>query len=62
MATIHRWWQGRPEERVWLEVTRRPDLGANLKAPQRDEKGKEFWSYALLREVKDGDVVFKPTA
>jgi hypothetical protein len=58
MAKIHKWWQGRASERVWLEVTRRPDLGANLKAPQRDEHDKEFWSYALVREVNDGDVVF----
>ncbi len=45
-------------ERFWLEVTRRPDLAENLKAPQNNEQGGEFWSYSLLKEVRQGDTIF----
>lgn len=36
----------------------RDDLGANLAAPQTDERGEEYVGYTLIREVHDGDVVF----
>lgn len=39
----------------WLEITNRPDLGANLKAPQTDEKGQPYWSYSLINDIKPGD-------
>ena len=29
----------------------------DLNAPVKDEQGERFWSYDLLREVPDGDVV-----
>ena len=57
MPEIHCWWLDRPDERYWLEVTDRPDLGINLKAPQVNERGAEFWN-SLLRHVRPGDVVF----
>ena len=31
-STIHNWWNKKPDEIFWLEVTGRPDIGANLKA------------------------------
>jgi hypothetical protein len=41
-----------------METTGRVDLGANLLAPQADERGNENNpGYALLRVVEDGDVV-----
>lgn len=55
---LNRWWKSRAGEKYWLEVTRRPDLGADLKAPQNNEHGREFWSYSLVKEVEAGDVVF----
>lgn len=55
---IHEWWSDRPDEHFWLEVTQRTDLGANLKAPQTNEHGTEFWSYSLLNHVRPGDVIF----
>ena len=58
MSHVYRWWHLRAEERYWLEVTDRPDIGVNLKAPKTNEKGKDFWSYSLLQEVKPGDVIF----
>ena len=58
MPSVHRWWQDRPRERYWLEVTDRPDIGVNLKAPKANETGKEFWGYSFLHEVAEGDVIF----
>ena len=54
---IHEWWASRPDELYWLEVTGRPDIGVNLKAPQRNEHGNPFWSYSLLRCVRSDDVI-----
>src|SRR5579872_1935646 len=62
---VHKWWDDHPDEKFWLEITDRPDLGVDLKAPQTDDNGHEYWSYSLVTEVKDGDIVFhyhKPKA
>jgi len=53
-----RWWDGRSQERYWLEITDRVDLGLDLNAPQLTEDGGSYWSYDLVREVTEGDVVF----
>jgi hypothetical protein len=55
---VHGWWDGEPGERFWMEITGRTDVGADLHAPLRDDAGHENWTYALVREVADGDVVF----
>jgi hypothetical protein len=55
---IHTWWDKKPDETFWLEVTGRPDIGVNLKAPQANEHGTDFWSYSLLKYVNQGDVIF----
>lgn len=55
---IHDWWTKKPAECVWLEVTGRTDIGINLKAPQTNEHGLDFWSYSLLKYVHEGDVIF----
>jgi hypothetical protein len=52
------WWEHRPDEKFWLEVTDRPDLGANLNAPQTKEDGKEYWSYSLIKAIYEGDAVY----
>ena len=54
---LNKWWESRRGERYWLETTDRPDIGVDLKAPQRDEAGKEHHSYSLIEEVDEGDVV-----
>jgi hypothetical protein len=62
---MRRWWDGSPTERYWLEITDREDLGVDLKAPQTGDSGREVWSYSLVKEVREGDVVFhywKPEA
>lgn len=54
---INEWWHGDPAERYWMEITDRTDLGADLHAPQLDDAGREYWSYALVTAVQPGDVV-----
>ena len=55
---IHAWWEKKPGEIFWLEVTGRLDIGVNLKAPQTNEHGADFWSYSLIKHVHQGDVIF----
>jgi hypothetical protein len=58
MSVLDLWWAGHPAERYWLEVgDRGPDLGVDLNAPTRNERGQPFWSYDLLREVRERDFV-----
>lgn len=54
---IQAWWEGEPSERYWMEVTDRTDLGADLHIPQVDGGGREYWSYSLVAEVEEGDIV-----
>ena len=37
MKNKNHWWDNNPEERYWIEITKRPDIGADLKAPQFDD-------------------------
>ena len=55
---LNSWWEGFDEERYWLETTDRWDIGANLNAPQTNEKGNEYWGYSLINEIQPGDVIF----
>ncbi|MEU6592672.1 DUF3883 domain-containing protein [Streptomyces sp. NPDC046881] len=54
---INKWWRHDPHERYWLEITNREDIGTNLLAPQTNDRGEEYWSYTLVREVRPGDLV-----
>jgi hypothetical protein len=40
-----------------MEITDRADLGTDLNAPALTETGREYWSYAFVREVRERDVV-----
>ncbi len=53
-----RWWSSNRDERYWMEISDRPDPGADLNAPAFNEDGNEYWSYSFVKEVLDGDVVF----
>ena len=50
---VNRWWEDHPSEIYWIEITGRPDIGADLKAPQSRNSG-----HFLVKEVKSGDVVY----
>ena len=56
--SLEGWWEDEPGETYWLEITQREDLGADLRAPQQNEQGRPYWSYSLVREVADDDIVF----
>ena len=55
---INEWWADNPDERFWMEITDRTNLGANLLAPTTAKGGKETFSYTLVDHVKEGDVVY----
>ncbi|MBM7774631.1 hypothetical protein JOD54_004835 [Actinokineospora baliensis] len=40
---INTWWDGDPDERYWLEITDRPDVGTDLNCLQRNGSGKQYW-------------------
>ena len=44
--------------RLWLEITDRADVGANLNAPLFDKNGRPNWTYDLVQEIREGDKVF----
>ena len=58
MNTKSHWWNNDPEEKYWIEVTKRPDIGADLKAPKFDDNGDDYYSYSFVKFVRDGDIVF----
>jgi len=51
------WWEGEPGENVFMEITRRDDIGANLQAPATARGGGTTASYSLVPLVRPGDVV-----
>lgn len=55
---MNTWWKDLPSERYWLETTDRPDIGTDLHAPQFDKNNNTNWSYTLLCELNEGDIVF----
>lgn len=51
------WWTGDPNERYFMEVTRRTDIGTNLFAPLAARGGADTPGYGLVPAVQAGDVV-----
>ena len=51
------WWERETGENVFMEITRRDDIGADLKAPAVARGGVATASYALVPLVQPGDVV-----
>jgi hypothetical protein len=51
------WWEREPGENVWMEITRRDDIGADLKAPSAARGGVVTASYDLVRLVQPSDVI-----
>lgn len=51
------WWERDAGENVWMEITRRDDIGADLKAPSAARGGVATASYVLAPLVQPGDVV-----
>ena len=51
------WWERAVGENVWMEITRRDDIGADLNAPVTARGGGITASYVLMSLVQPGDVV-----
>jgi len=51
------WWERDMGENVWMEITRRDDIGADLNAPVTARGGGMTASYVLMSLVQPGDVV-----
>lgn len=51
------WWTNRSGENIWMEITRRPDIGGDLKAPIDARGGTSTPGYALLSHVAPGDLI-----
>ena len=56
-GAIRPWWAGRREEFLWMEITDRPDIGADLHCPQRDSADRANPGYSTILFVADGDIV-----
>jgi hypothetical protein len=52
------WWEGNSEERYWCEITARNDIGEDLHCPQTDDRGKDYWSYSLIKQIRPGELVY----
>jgi hypothetical protein len=58
IVAINEWWADDPEQKYWMEATRRPIVGEDVRAPTAGTKGQVVWSYELVRFAKPGDIVF----
>jgi hypothetical protein len=57
-GAINAWWDGDADQRYWLEITDRADIGVDLHCPQRDSAGNRSAGYSLIWWVSQGDIVF----
>ena len=51
------WWEHDSSENLFMEITRRDDVGVDLKAPLSARGGVDTPGYALVNAVKAGDVI-----
>ena len=57
-TSINTWWDKRPGERYWLDVTERDDRGNLLAAPRGEGRSADDWRHQLITHIESGDVVF----
>lgn len=53
------WWEQKVGENVFIEITRRDDIGADLRAPSAARGGVGTASYALVSAVNADDIVIR---
>ncbi|WP_426504276.1 protein NO VEIN domain-containing protein [Dactylosporangium sp. McL0621] len=51
------WWSGRADENLFMEITRREDIGRDLRAPLAARGGVDTPGYTLVSAVQAGSVV-----
>lgn len=54
---MNEWWTDDPDQRYWLEITDRYDLGGDLLAPKESPNKKPVWSYTTVALTNPGDIV-----
>jgi hypothetical protein len=54
---INEWWLSDADQRYWMEITDRLDLGSDLFAPTTQQGGRPYWGYELITHVQTGDIV-----
>src|SRR4051812_30257411 len=52
------WWDGRADERFWIEIRRLKGIGISLSSPNRSANGARNGWYELVSQVTAGDVVY----
>src|SRR5687768_17129173 len=57
IVEINEWWAGLADQRYWMEITDRSDLGSDLFAPTAQQGGSPYWGYELITHVQAGDIV-----
>jgi hypothetical protein len=55
---VNEWWASDPQQRFWLEITDRRDIGVDLHCPQRDADGNRTPGYSLIWWVQIDDIIF----
>jgi hypothetical protein len=58
MALANPWWESSPNERYWIEITSRENLGEDLLSPKTGVGGRPTPGYESMTHVKDGDIAF----
>ena len=56
-GVMSHWWADQPHENLFMEVTRRRDIGVDLRAPLTARGGVATPGYALVAAVGPGDIV-----
>lgn len=51
------WWEHKAAENVWMEITRRDDIGTDLNSPSAARGGVTTASYVLVPLVQPGNIV-----
>lgn len=51
------WWWNDPNENLFMEITRRPDMGVDLRAPLAARGGVDTPGYALVGAVQAGSII-----
>ena len=56
---MNRWWYRLEQQYYWFELTQRnhSELGTHLQAPKTNYVNKDYWSYSILKEMRENDYV-----
>ena len=56
---MNRWWYRLEDQYYWFELTKRDysEMGKNLQAPKTNYSNKDYWSYSILKEMREDDYV-----